>query len=463
MKTMAHNRIAFAVVGIALLAALLAIESDVSASTADDRAQAAESAVNAERNGSNAAAGDAVRTAQHPLLVPGGHGRGLPLLRSPRGLALCRAKTPPHCPGVRPSGGVSGKAGEALQGTAIGEAGGIRYAVTDLTDAAAALGVVQGEARKINEAGVIAGFEVLEPFIDRSLYWKADGTVFLPPGLPGDNCNRNWDVGVLGTGVGVSSYVWFEQVGGWTRLHMDEKAVIWNHGQVYDLNQIVTGGDVLDLYVATSMSDSGKVIGYGAPPGHEPPPWWPNGFLLDNDGTVTDLGLLHNPKAINNNGVIAGDSIAVGTHACVWENGVATDLHDHPSIQGTTSEAWDINDAGIVVGMAQFDLSKWEEPCAWYNNEPIPLLPDIDKGFGVALAVNGSNQIVGYVANYSLPVPAWQGFLWENGKWIDLNRFLPSHQGWTEIYPFDINDSGQIVGLGIKNGVNARAILMTPL
>ena len=56
-----------------------------------------------------------------------------------------------------------------------------------------------------------------------------------------------------------------------------------------------------------------------------------------------------------------------------------------------------------------------------------------------------------------------KGKYWENGKWIDLNRFLPAHEGWTEVYPFDINDRGEIVGLGIKNGVDARAILMTPL
>ena len=45
---------------------------------------------------------------------------------------------------------------------------------------------------------------------------------------------------------------------------------------------------------------------------------------------------------------------------------------------------------------------------------------------------------------------------------LDLNDLVDLPAGWTLTYAADINDAGQIVGHGIKNGLK-RAYLLTPI
>ena len=45
----------------------------------------------------------------------------------------------------------------------------------------------------------------------------------------------------------------------------------------------------------------------------------------------------------------------------------------------------------------------------------------------------------------------------------DLNNLIPSNAGWTLTYAFDINDSGQIVGMGINPHGQQDAFLLNPV
>jgi probable HAF family extracellular repeat protein len=259
--------------------------------------------------------------------------------------------------------------------------------------------------------------------------------------------------------LGWSAFVWYEWIWEFKKLHMNQTAVTWNNKVISNLNDDTTGGDTLDLYHARDNNDAGTIVGSGAPPGNIPPPWWPNGFIFD-DGIVTDLGAGTYPYAINNQGHIAGYIEADFTHAYEWEDGNLIDLNDDPLIKANYSQAYDINDNDVIVGIAQFDYSLYWEPVVWKNHEAIRILPTSSQYIGYALAVNENDEVVGYFDDINSGIS--NAFLWKDGQLIILNDYLPADQGWEWIVPEDINDYGQIVGVGYRTDIGYRAFLMTP-
>ncbi len=332
------------------------------------------------------------------------------------------------------------------------------YLFIDLAEATDPLGVNVSDACGINNKGEIVGYEDFGYFMTRTIYWSTPETATLLDTLPGRNASRPYMIDDNGLILGWSAVVWYEWIGEFQKLHMNQTAAFWQNQEVHNLNDQVTGGDVLDLYHTRDNNQAGTIIGSAAPFGHEPPPWWPNGFILDN-GSITDLGTATYPYAINNHGDIAGWIEADFTHAHVWEDGVPYDLNDDPIIQANWSQAYDINDHGTIPGTAQFDYSLLWEPVVWKNHQTIRLLPTSSQYAGYALAVNEHDQVIGYYDD--LITGGWYAFLWEDNQMIYLNDYLTG-TGFEWIYPEDINDKGQIVGFGYKTDVGFRAFLLTP-
>lgn len=332
------------------------------------------------------------------------------------------------------------------------------YIIIDLAEATDPLGVNISEAVGINNHGEIVGYEDFGYFMSRTIYWSPDGTATLLETLPGRNSSRPYMIDDNGLILGWSGLVWYIWYGEFQELHMNQTAVIWENGIIRNLNDYATGGDILDLYHTRDNNKAGTIVGSGAPPGHIPPPWWPNGFIL-GDGTVTNLGTATYPYAINNQGHIAGWIEADFTHAHVWEDNIPYDLNNDPLIKANYSQAYDINDHGIITGMAQYDYSLYWEPTVWINHQAIRLLPTSSQYAGYAIAVNENDQVIGYYDD--LITGGWYAFLWEDDQFIYLNDYL-SGTGWEWLYPEDINDKGQIVGLGYKTDIGFRAFLMTP-
>jgi probable HAF family extracellular repeat protein len=75
-----------------------------------------------------------------------------------------------------------------------------------------------------------------------------------------------------------------------------------------------------------------------------------------------------------------------------------------------------------------------------------------------ALGLNNSNQVVGASTICNGVVHA---FLWQNGALTDLNSLLPVGSSWELREARGINDSGQIVGWGLRNG-REQAFLLSP-
>jgi uncharacterized membrane protein len=346
-------------------------------------------------------------------------------------------------------------------GAAPALAGTPAYRIVDLTELAEPLGVVQSEARAINEAGQITGFEVLPEFRARAIAWGRDGTpTILPLLLETDNSSVTTGITEDGAPLGASDEVTVTKQGDLIIITQDEKATMWTSGGPVAIADLVTGGDTfIDLHFAQAANSLGQIVGRGDDP--SVPPFFGNGWLFD-DGIVTDLGALTRPLAINERGQIVGHSSFFQDHAHLWDRGVLTDLHDHPAIGGVTSRAWDVNDDSIVVGEAQFHISKPEEPAVWIGGVPSRLVPDVNRPQGIATGVNAAGDIVGFYADLDDLSGPFIGVMWREGVRVELLDLVDPAEGWEVLYAFDVNDRGQIVGGGFRNGQWGRAFVMTP-
>jgi probable HAF family extracellular repeat protein len=122
----------------------------------------------------------------------------------------------------------------------------------------------------------------------------------------------------------------------------------------------------------------------------------------------------------------------------LWKDGILTNLNNLiPTNSGwILNVATDINDQGQIVGVG----TKAGHPAGFlfYRGTVI------DLGLvGTNITVNAINQwgqIVGGVDG--------RAFIWEQGVVRDLNDFLPPGSQWVLEEAADINDLGQIIGVG---------------
>ena len=128
-------------------------------------------------------------------------------------------------------------------------------------------------------------------------------------------------------------------------------AFLWQNGVISDLNDLVALDEHWVLTDAHGINDLGNIAGWCVLDGQE------HAFLYYNGQRVTDLGILAggtNSYALglnNSNQVVGASSMAGGTHAVMWENGVASDLNDQVGAAGwELKEANGINDRGEIVG-----------------------------------------------------------------------------------------------------------------
>lgn len=130
------------------------------------------------------------------------------------------------------------------------------------------------------------------------------------------------------------------------------------------------------------------------------------------DGSLIPLPESCSGNAINDHNQMAGSIITedIEFHAILWENG---QLRDLGTLGGDYSSADGINDQGFVVGLSA--------------------IPESDE---------------------------FHAFIW-NGELVDLNTRIPADSGWELTGAQDINETGQIAGIGMLNGV-PHVFLLTP-
>lgn len=204
------------------------------------------------------------------------------------------------------------------------------------------------------------------------------------------------------------------------------------------------------------FNDAGQVTGSYIGEGYN------RGFIYSSGrfqtiGTFSGIG---NSAAtgLNSQGTVVGWSTVGATdtpmHAFVVENGV---LRDIGTLAGaTSSSAQDINDRGQIVGISG------GRPFLYADGHMIDIGDPRDVN-SEASAINNTGLIVGVgdYANDSGIEP--HGFLYANGRNLDLNTLLVDANGWNLEFGVDVNDAGQILAFGCQFQGPCGSLLLDPV
>jgi probable HAF family extracellular repeat protein len=295
-----------------------------------------------------------------------------------------------------------------------------------------------------------------------------------------------------------------EQFGSWRAVSVD------NFGNMINLNDVIADPDWL-LLDARDINNSGKIVGkgrYDLDGDNSFDSSETRAFLLDGTNitiidALTCLGInCEGSKviAINEHDQVVGESGPIG-NAWLYNNESLIDLGYSGTDLWIYSGAQDINDGGRIVGWDvylfaarhAFRIVPEENDCfgnpvprLWYrdcdgngtNDLMIDLgtLAGLTSGHAVALAINNSGQVVGWSTHPDDPddLTDKHAFIWTEGKGMqDLNDLIPSDSGWILREAWDVNDAGQIVGVGVytadvdedgdEETIPFRAFLLTPI
>jgi probable HAF family extracellular repeat protein len=234
---------------------------------------------------------------------------------------------------------------------------------------------------------------------------------------------------------------------------------IWNQGKMTDLGTL--GGP--DAFIAAGCVNQGLAVGSsftsstpdsvtGFPP-VAPFAWIKGG--MKNLGTLG--GTFGTAQCGNNRGQVIGvSSLALNPFACftgepgchpfLWEHGILTDLGTLGGDNG--APIW-INDAGDIVGEADLPGSQTSHAFLWRKGAMFDL-GTLD-GRSHATAINSHGQIVGYFHLSGRTDPPFRHpFIWEKGgPMVDLNTLIPANSGLELVAADNINERGEIVGVGV--------------
>ena len=206
---------------------------------------------------------------------------------------------------------------------------------------------------------------------------------------------------------------------------------------------------------AMSVNNAGQIVGSSQfSDGHAE-------AFVTSGNTMTALGLLaggdwSSANDINNSGQVVGTaSTKSGSfRAFTWTAG--GQIQSLGTLGGSNSYAMSVSDKGVVAGNSQNALG-WTHAFSYFNGSMYDL-GTLGGNNSYGYGTNSSGDVVGYSETTSGSTHA---FIYRNGALVDLNNLLPSNSGWTIEAAYDINDKGQIVGVGTNNG-ERLAFLLNP-
>ncbi len=307
------------------------------------------------------------------------------------------------------------------------------YDIVDL----GTLGGPSSAAGAINDFGRVAGVAWDTNYAALGFQWDGVLTPISP--LSGDLQCQGFDLNSSGVVVSVS----------YDLGEMTPHGLNWLGGITTPLGDLAPH----------SVNDSGVIVGYLSV--NDPAFGWVDHAALWTSGVLVDLGTLGGhfsyAHAVASDGRVVGHSSLTDdsvSRAFLWQDGAFRDLG---TLGGQRSQAFDINDFGDIVGCAS-DSSGADRAFLFATDASGEVttrtdLGHLGNGTSYARALNNLQQVVGTSSS--------RAFLWD-GEMRDLNAMIPTGTDWVLQSASDINDSGQIVGLGTYRGF-PRAFLLNPL
>ena len=246
------------------------------------------------------------------------------------------------------------------------------------------------------------------------------------------------------------------------------RTFLWQNGHMQDLGSL--GGNCGSGIGTIAINERGQIVGNSSTssipnPVTGVPPFDP--FLWEEGKGMRDLGTLGgafgSAQGINNRSQVIGQSsIASDPGACngfpdngdnnchpfVSDQGTLIDLNT-TSIGGTPEFVGGLNDAGEIVGWAAFPNAPMD--AFLWRKGMVQDLGHLDGCISGAHVINSSRQVVGFAA--SCVANEVHAFLWENGSIVDLNALIPPGSSLQLADATDINDRGEIDGIGVPAGI----------
>ena len=311
---------------------------------------------------------------------------------------------------------------------------GVQFTATDL----GTLGSGFSNAIGINAAGAVIGNSSLSDGTYSGFIWQSGSIRALGQGLVGAS-------GINDSGAVV----------GYTAS--GRAFLIDASGSGHDLGTL--GGSYSQ---ANAINNAGLMVGYAYSVGDSsvyPTLWQPLGSSVTSLGALTGTASYNGvANAINAAGAVVGGapSSSGGVHAFLWQSGIPSDLGVLSG--GSASSASGINASGQVVG-SSLDNSGYNKAALWQNGS-IQNLGTLGGTNSAAEAINDAGVIVGYSqGNIS---GGSQGFVYTGrAGMMDLNSLLVAGSTATVVDARAINANGQIAATATIAG-QSHAVLLTP-
>lgn len=255
------------------------------------------------------------------------------------------------------------------------------------------------------------------------------------PTLPGGNQNFALDVNALGQVVGNS------RKNGGTTLH----PYLWTIGDPLPVEIGILPG-VPTFGRGFAVNDSGVVVGESGNGPSKP-------FRYEN-GTLTDLGTLPGGSGgvandVNNAGrAVGAASNGQGVRAFFTDDGGSlTDLGTPLGTTNSFARAYAINESGTIAGVARNATNTASEPTLWtFDAVGQPVATTVPSplpgAFGEFLGLNDTGLAVGRYTNASGRTRA---FAYDGSASVDLG-LLGDEPTFVHARAIDVNDAGLIVG-----------------
>jgi len=253
-------------------------------------------------------------------------------------------------------------------------------------------------------------------------------------------------------------------------LGYQTRAFIWQHGAMHDLGTLGSGTDA----IAGLINEGGQVVGWSyidsSPSdtcaGVYGFPLSTGSFLWQEGKGLTDLGGLGGTCTVatdlNNRGEVVGQSWShadLTGHAFLWDH--KNGLIDLGTLGGDFSSATAINNNGQAVGGSYLSDNVRIDATLWKGRAAVDLGTVDADTCSYALSINALAQVVGISGTTNCE--SFRPFLWDrSGPMVDLNSLISPNAGIYVTFASQINDQGEIVGVGVLPSGDERAVLLVP-